>query len=822
MPEVPAKQAVTTPPAGMQAGKPTADLPSRPGQLGAHDPQQIGQYRVLEKLGEGGMGVIYKAEQRQPVRRIVALKVIKLGMDTKQVIARFEAERQALAMLSHPNVAKVLDAGMTELGRPFFAMEFVAGIPLTDYCDHRKLTTRERLELLIPICQAVQHAHQKGIIHRDLKPSNILVAVGDGKAVPKVIDFGIAKATNSQLTQQTLFTQTGAMVGTPEYMSPEQAKTSGLDVDTRTDIYSLGAILYELLTGTLPFDPEELRKAGVDGMARIIQETEPHKPSTRITFLRSTPKPDNNCDEIAKRHRTDPKTLRRELRGDLDWIVVKAMEKDPSRRYQTANALAADIKRFLENEPISARPPSAGYRFRKLIRRHRLAFASVAAVAIVLVAGLIATTVELLRAESERQRAVNETIAAEGAKSEAVAANAVMRDLFTSLDSSTGGTTQLDDAVRRLDSGWLADQPDTAAGCRLMIAQSYATSGNSTRAEQQFNAVLNIVRRARLADAPQVAAAAFQGLGSASMTNRDYPSAIRNFQAAVAECRKLPDGDGRAAALLDKIALARQSMNDPAGARVSRAESIKAHIAATTRQIAQQPSDGELYSERAFYYMRLAQFRFAEDDLHKLTVLEPSNSNAWYYLASVRLYLKDEEGYRQAATQMYQQFNRIENRQTSSRLVLTCLLTPTPVGNVKRLNVLADVASGGENVRALNFRWFYICKALMEYRDGRFNAALQWTTRARGATGLYAPHTIEFIEAMSQQQLGQPAVAREEYRRAVEQLEFQAPRLDVVGNAAMANLNLSDYVVCQIIRREADTLFAGKSATRPASPSVAH
>src|SRR3954464_5020241 len=249
------------------------------------DPEQIGPYRIIERIGEGGMGLVYKAEQRQPVRRVVALKVIRVGMDTEEVVARFEAERQALALMNHPNVAKVYEAGMTDAGRPFFAMEFVPGVPLTNYCADNKLITRHRLELFIAVCNAVQHAHQKGIIHRDLKPSNILVTLFDGKPVPKVIDFGIAKATNQQLTQKTLFTQTGALIGTPKYMSPEQAMTSGLDVDTRTDVYSLGVILFELLTGTVPFDAKELRNAGLEGMARMIGETEPPNPSPRLSTL---------------------------------------------------------------------------------------------------------------------------------------------------------------------------------------------------------------------------------------------------------------------------------------------------------------------------------------------------------------------------------------------------------------------------------------------------------------------------------------------------------------------------------------------------------
>src|SRR5688572_29372475 len=266
-------------------GESAAAAAKRAGRPAHREPEQIGPYRILEKLGEGGMGVVYKAEQKQPVRRLVALKVIKLGMDTREVIARFEAERQALALMSHPNVAKIYEAGMTPEGRPFFAMEFVAGVPLTRYCDESRLTTRERLELFILVCQAVQHAHQKGIIHRDLKPTNILVTHFDGKPVPKVIDFGIAKAANQALTDRTLYTRTGSIIGTPEYMSPEQALTSGLDVDTRTDVYSLGVILYELLTGAVPFDGKSLLQGGLEQMARIIKETNPHRPSTKLGML---------------------------------------------------------------------------------------------------------------------------------------------------------------------------------------------------------------------------------------------------------------------------------------------------------------------------------------------------------------------------------------------------------------------------------------------------------------------------------------------------------------------------------------------------------
>jgi eukaryotic-like serine/threonine-protein kinase len=348
----------------------------------------IGRYKLLEKLGEGGFGSVWAAEQREPIRRRVALKIIKLGMDTKQVIARFEAERQALAMMDHPNIAKVLDAGATESGRLYFVMELVHGIPITNYCEEQQLDTKDRLDLFIKICHAIQHAHQKGIIHRDIKPSNILVTLHDGVPVPKVIDFGIAKATQAELTEKTIYTQFHQFIGTPAYMSPEQAEMSGLDIDTRSDIYSLGVLLYELLTGKTPFDGKALLRAGLDEMRRIIREQEPLRPSTRLKRETAAAPRHPDIVSTASGQPSHLSTFRPSLSTDLDWIVMKCLEKDRTRRYETANGLAADILRHLNDEPVLARPPSTAYRLQKAFRRNKLAFAATIAVAAALVAGL--------------------------------------------------------------------------------------------------------------------------------------------------------------------------------------------------------------------------------------------------------------------------------------------------------------------------------------------------------------------------------------------------------------------------------------------------
>ncbi len=463
-----------------------------PGPFGAERPGSvIGRFRLLELIGEGGFGRVFMAEQREPVVRRVAVKIIKLGMDTAQVVARFEAERQALALMDHPGIATVLDGGATESGRPYFVMELVKGVPITEYCDKTRLNVSERLALFMEVCAAVQHAHQKGVIHRDLKPGNVLVAERDGRPRPKVIDFGIAKATSGRLTNRTLFTEFRQFIGTPQYMSPEQTLGAGVDVDTRTDIYSLGVILYELLTGTTPLDPDALRTAGLDEVQRLIREGTTPRPSTRISTLES-------IGDVAAHRHTEPARLGTLLRGDLDWIVLKAVEKDRTRRYETANALADDVRRFLRHEPVSATPPSPSYRLRKFIRRNRGGVLAGAAVLLLLVVAVAGTTSGLLAALRERERAQ-----AQRENAERVAE--FMADLLKGVETAKAlgrDTTvlreMLDSAAARIESGELADSPEAELRLRWTIGQAYtdiAEGGAAQRAEAVLRPAMGLAER---------------------------------------------------------------------------------------------------------------------------------------------------------------------------------------------------------------------------------------------------------------------------------------------------------------------------------------
>jgi serine/threonine protein kinase/tetratricopeptide (TPR) repeat protein len=597
-------------------------------------PDRIGDYRILEPIGEGGMGTVYLAEQERPVRRRVALKLVKLGMDTREVVARFESERQALAMMNHPNVAAVYDAGATESGRPYFVMEYVPGEPITSYCDKHRLSIHERLELFITVCNAVQHAHTKGIIHRDIKPSNILVMLHDGKPTPKVIDFGVAKATNQRLTEHTIFTQQGLLIGTPEYMSPEQAEMSQLDIDTRTDVYSLGVLLYELLTGTLPFDPRTLRAAGYAAIKQVIREKEPPKPSTRLSALREqvTFKPDplvlktdqpqrllqamdatlprgmaadhpaakpdiqkalldranaqaiaapsaysTTLLEIADRRRTEPKTLLGLVRGDLDWIVMKCLEKDRTRRYETANGLALEVRRYLANEPVLAGPPGTGYRLRKFIRRNRVAVFAGALIAATLLLGVIGTTSGMVWAQRERRRAEAQTVLArkeaenasqaeaeqsrQRERAERAAASETRQreksekvaDFMSGIFEGVGPSVALgrdtamlrellDAAAKRIDAGELSRNPEAEIRLRLSLGETYRQIAAYDAAERMLTPAEQLARttfgreHAELAEAMSTNALLLKDMGR-------LQDALSIFAAALEMRQRLFKGD---------------------------------------------------------------------------------------------------------------------------------------------------------------------------------------------------------------------------------------------------------------------------------------
>lgn len=508
----------------------------------------IGRFKLLRQIGEGGCGVVFMAEQEEPVRRQVALKIIKPGMDTKTVIARFEAERQALALMDHPNIAKIFDAGSTTSGRPYFVMELVRGKKITDYCDQHSLTTEERLKLFIQVCQAVQHAHQKGIIHRDIKPSNILVTTTlEGAALPVVIDFGIAKATtNQRLTDKTLFTAFEMLIGTPAYMSPEQAALGGADVDTRSDIYSLGVLLYELLAGSPPFETGELAQSGLDEIRRVIREQEPMRPSTRLSKL-----PGGDLTTLARQRKSEPPTLISEVRGDLDWIAMKALEKDRTRRYETANGLASDVQRYMAGEPISARPPSNFYKFQKAVLRNKLLFTGVGIIALLLVASLIVVSTSLAkerrsrreadaearRAETEKAKAQTETI-----KSQQV--TKFLKDMLQSVGpaANRGRDTTLlrevlDQTAERVGTE-LTNQPAVEAELRSLSGKLYEQIGKYNRAEEMHRRALEI-RRNLFGTESAEAAASLNDLGLALIAERKLAEAEAVNKEALAIRRRI-------------------------------------------------------------------------------------------------------------------------------------------------------------------------------------------------------------------------------------------------------------------------------------------
>jgi serine/threonine protein kinase/Flp pilus assembly protein TadD len=817
----------------------TVDLP-----LAEKSGTVIGPYKLLQQIGEGGMGVVYMAEQTEPIQRTVALKIIKAGMDTLQVMARFEAERQALAMMDHPNIAKVHDAGATENGRPYFVMELVKGVPITKYCDEKHLSIRQRLELFRPVCEAVQHAHQKGIIHRDIKPTNVLVAEYDNHAAPKVIDFGVAKATAQKLTERTLFTEFGQVVGTVEYMSPEQAKLNQLDIDTRSDIYSLGVLLYELLTGSTPFEQKHLREAAFDEVLRIIREEEPPKPSTKLSSSDKLP-------SIAANRHTEPARLTKDVRGELDWIVMKALDKDRNRRYETASGLAHDLERYLTDQPVQAGPPSLGYKLRKLVKRNKRGVA-IGAVLGVVIAGAIAATAGSIgwavRDKKARETVVESRIQhyLEQAELELNRGQLVyaMRDLEqaasvmdTSEPRPAVGNRLHEDAKRW---GRMKLESDVAENY-VRMALFDESEAHFVQAEAKFRKAVRQLPENSLTNAFLARNLALQGkliegehfgreavrldpdeawahhcLACVLVRQEKFAEAVVHYRADLQHQKEW--GEYRSSDKFDdQVAHARienQVHSDRGQSHIELAWALRRVGKTAEAELEfQEARHDKFLASPAYAGGYLAgQGRLPEAAAHYLeaTRANPEDSETALRAACLQLAIGDREQYEALCQQMLDRFGQTVDSAVAYRVCFACLLSPEPVGDLQQLRRLSNAGDGVPS------HLVYRARALVAYRTGNWEEALQLSRTGRKDAApigwkFYDMHNL-VLEAMALHHLGRSDEASKAYEESTNVAREFFPRAPIYLHKSTVGDAWTEWVLYEPLRREAEALVPQSTA----------
>jgi serine/threonine protein kinase len=791
--------------------------------------ETIGYYTLVEKLGEGGFGSVYVAEQSEPVQRRVAFKITKLGMDTKEVVGRFKKERQALAVMDHPGIAKMLDAGATESGRPYFVMELVNGVKITDYCDQNKLSTHKRLELFIRVCRAVEHAHQKGIIHRDIKPSNILITMHDGKPAPKVIDFGIAKATQGSLADKD-FTAADQFVGTPAYMSPEQADLGGLDVDTRTDIYSLGVLLYELLTAQTPLETKNLLARGFDEMRRMIKEFEPQLPSLLLGHQQKT-----DSTSTAKRHGTDAPKLIKMVKGDLDWVVMKCLEKDRSRRYETAGNLAADVQRFLNDEPVEARPPSKFYNFQKLVRRNKLVFTLGFAMWVALVIGLGLTTSLVLKEKEQRERAETASreanIALHKAEFSQKEAESSQKQAEQDRKKSEEERQQAEASRKKAEAALQQSEVDRAkaqaAEKKAVESEQQAQAAEkkavdseqaAQAARQQAEMALQQARAEHAkADTAEKKAEESLSAGQAALRaaeaaeKRVVAADIRNEaadKAAAAEADLRRKAEAAAAAALAQAGQWRGAMtNLLAGLdAVPPAEALRTVNDFFTPEDLSQPWAATFLQSRAEWHARHGDSAAAISDFSQVLKLEPNDPDLPLRLMPLLAESGGADEYRRYRLQILSHA-RVTN---TPALALDCLLAPTSMEIASSLTALARQQSTNGESPPQQGSWPLVL-SLAEYRMGHFAEAADGAAKALAdatALGDAGGAQAQAVLAMAQQQLNQSDNARAALNQGQKILDTKMPKAE----SGDLGRQWPDWVTaCQLLR-EAKALLPAQPA----------